>query len=156
MAPLLAALRHELPAQVPQRLQEMLEHGLRRYAGLAPLLPPLEPAALDLPLPLLARQLGISVRQFQRRCLSCLGMPLREYRRLARYGAAMTALMLQGAPARDLARLALDAGYVDQAHFTRAFTAMVGVPPGRLLRQRVHARYQLWQFTPAELESYLR
>ena len=103
----------------------------------------------------LARQLGISVRQFERRCLLDLGMPLRDYRRLARYSAAMTALMMQGASPGSLADLAQDAGYVDQSHLTRDFSAMTGVPPARFLRQRQAVQYQLWQFTRDELESYL-
>ena len=36
---------------------------------------------------------------------------------------------------RSLARIALDLGYYDQCHFTRAFTARMGVAPGTLRRQ---------------------
>jgi AraC-like DNA-binding protein len=34
----------------------------------------------------------------------------------------------------DLVRLAAELGYADQAHLTRDFTAMVGVPPARYAR----------------------
>lgn len=137
----------------PERLQAMLQRGLaaRRIAPL----PALDPDTLSQPVRTLARQLGISVRHFERRCLVSLGMPLREYRRLARYSAAMTALMMQGAAPHSLADLALQAGYVDQAHLTRDFSVLVGSPPGRFGRERSAARYQLWQFTRDELESYL-
>lgn len=119
-------------------------------------LPALDVATLSQPVCALARQLGIGVRQFERRCLVSLGMPLSECRRLARYSAPMAALMMQGASAQSLATLAQEGGYVDQAHLTRDFSAMAGAPPARFFRQRGAAQYQVWQFTREELESYLR
>lgn len=118
-------------------------------------MPPLDPENLTRPVAELAADMGVSVRQFERHCLASLGMPLRNYRRLARYSAAMTALMMQGASPQALADLALEAHYVDQAHFTRDFSAMVGQPPGRFLKRRDDAQYRLWQFTREELASYL-
>lgn len=118
-------------------------------------LPQLDPENLSRPVAALAKELGLSVRQFERHCLASLGMPLRDYRRLARYSAAMTALMMEGAGAQALADLALEAHYVDQAHFTRDFSAMVGQPPGRFLSHRGEDQYLLWQFTRDELASYL-
>jgi len=35
----------------------------------------------------------------------------------------------------DLAALAVDLGYADQAHFVRDFRDLVGVPPGSYVRQ---------------------
>lgn len=136
-------------------LQSLLESGLRKHAGNAIHLPELDLDALNRPVADIARELGIGVRQFERQCLINLGMPLRDYRRLARYSAAMTALMMQGATPQALASLAQDARYVDQAHFTRDFAAMVGTAPGRFLKQRGDAQYRLWQFTREELETYL-
>lgn len=107
------------------------------------------------PVTALAAHAGISVRQFERRCLTHFGMSLREYRRLARYSAAMVGLMTEGAAPQALAALAQDAGYVDQAHFTRDFTALVGQSPGRFLKQRAGAETRLWQFTQDELAHYL-
>ncbi len=152
-----AGLLRDLNAQpqaAPLRLQQMLAQMLGTRPAPAPL-PSLDAAAASEPVSVLARRLGISVRQFERRCLVSLGMPLREYRRLSRYSAAMVALMMQGAGAERLADLAQDAHYVDQAHFTRDFGALAGLPPGRFLKQRALAQYQLWQFTRDELESYL-
>lgn len=40
------------------------------------------------------------------------------------------------APERSLAELALDAGYADQAHLTREFTRLAGLPPAALRRSR--------------------
>ena len=42
--------------------------------------------------------------------------------------------MLAGAGSVDLAELAARLGYYDQAHFTRAFTSAVGMPPGAYAR----------------------
>lgn len=139
----------------PERLQDMLLQSLALRTASGSVAPPLLLTDVSRPVNLLAREMGLSVRQFERRCLASLGMPMREYRKLARYSAAMTALMLQGAAPPSLASLAHDAGYVDQSHFTRDFSAMVGQPPGRYIQRRTEAQYQLWQFTREELESYL-
>lgn len=136
-------------------LQNALAASLLANDRPAPRLPPLDPENLTRPVAALASDMGLSVRQFERHCLASLGMPLRDYRRLARYSAAMTALMMQGASAQALADLALEARYVDQAHFTRDFSAMVGQPPARFLKRRAEAQYRLWQFTRDELVSYL-
>ena len=137
------------------KLQCWLQDSLGTVGTEQNLLPQFDLDSLQQPVTELASQLGISVRQFERRCLSCFGMPLREYRRLARYSAAMTNLMLQGAQATVLADLAQEAGYVDQAHFTRDFSAMVGASPKRFQARRHLADVELWQFTREELESYL-
>ena len=42
--------------------------------------------------------------------------------------------MLARGEHRDLSQLAADLGYCDQAHFTRAFTGAVGMPPGSYVR----------------------
>ena len=136
-------------------LQAILENAMQAHGAGTPAIPVLDHATLNQPIPKLAREFGISARQFERRCLVSLGMPLREYRRLARYSTAMAALMVQGAAPVSLANLAQEAGYVDQAHLTRDFAVMVGQPPGRFTRQRADPRYQLWQFSPEELATYL-
>jgi len=40
-------------------------------------------------------------------------------------------------PARDLATMAAQAGYADQAHLTRECRALAGLTPAALARQRV-------------------
>lgn len=150
----LARATDQVEEQAPAWLQEALQARLGAREP-PPALPALDLDSVDRPVSDLARELGISVRQLERRCLDCLGMPLRDYRRLVRYSAAMTALMMQGASPQALASLAQDARYVDQSHFTRDFSAMVGQPPGRFLKRRDDAQYQLWQFTREELENYL-
>ena len=53
---------------------------------------------------------------------------------LARYRLQDAAGVLAGAGSVDLAELAARLGYYDQAHFTRAFTSAVGMPPGAYAR----------------------
>ena len=79
----------------------------------------------------LPRRLGTSARTLSRRLTAALGLRPKEYARLARFGRARELL---GAPGITLARLALEAGYADQAHLANEFRRIAGVPPGRLRR----------------------
>jgi AraC family transcriptional regulator len=56
------------------------------------------------------------------------GMTVTEYARSLRLEWARTQLALEDVP---LARLAADAGFADQSHFTRAFRLHTGLTPGR-------------------------
>ena len=56
------------------------------------------------------------------------GVTLAEYSRALRLDWARTQIALGET---SLARVALDAGFADQSHFTRAFRCLVGVTPGR-------------------------
>jgi AraC-like DNA-binding protein len=77
----------------------------------------------------LARDLGVSERQLRRRVTSTIGYGPRRLARILRLGHA-----LQAARAGDdLARVAFDAGYADQAHFTHDCRELAGVPPSLLL-----------------------
>jgi AraC-like DNA-binding protein len=76
-----------------------------------------------------AGALNLSARQLQRRCLAAFG-----------YGPKMLARVLRMGRALDLARggaglaaAAADAGYADQAHFTREVRALAGTTPTTLL-----------------------
>ncbi len=53
---------------------------------------------------------------------------------LARYRLQDAADVLAGGEPVDLAQLSAQLGYYDQAHFTRAFTSAVGMPPGTYAR----------------------
>ena len=53
---------------------------------------------------------------------------------LARYRLQDAADVLARGEHRDLSQLAADLGYCGQAHFTRAFTGAVGMPPGGYVR----------------------
>lgn len=139
----------------------VLEDFLLRRPGagtrLPPALPPLSFERLFLPVGALAKESGLGARQFERRFLAHHGVALRDYRRLARFALALSVLMrAQGRP--SLARAAYDAGYVDQAHFSRDFRQFVGDTPSGFLARREDdsSGYGFWQFGCAELESFTR
>ena len=80
------------------------------------------------PVPDLADDLGLSERQLRRRVTAAVGYgpktlaAVLRLRRALRLGAAC-----------GLADLAATAGYADQAHMTREFRRLAGLPPGALL-----------------------
>lgn len=75
----------------------------------------------------LAARAGVSLRTLQRQFTGYLGIgPKWVVQRFRLLDAAAAAH--DGAPT-DWARLAVELGFSDQAHLTRAFTAVVGTPP---------------------------
>jgi AraC-like DNA-binding protein len=58
-----------------------------------------------------------------------LGITPKAYARLLRFRHA-TALIMETSPRRSLADVATEAGYYDQSHLTRDFTALAGLTPG--------------------------
>jgi AraC-like DNA-binding protein len=83
----------------------------------------------------LARSLGCSPFHLSRLFRRVTGLPLRRH--LARLRARAAAERIAGGT-RDLTRLALELGFADHAHFTRAFRAEWGLPPSRF-RERLRA-----------------
>ncbi|WP_172979951.1 helix-turn-helix domain-containing protein [Agromyces agglutinans] len=81
----------------------------------------------------LAAIAGVGVRQLERLVREQLGLTPKWLIRRYRLQEAATRLTAADRPA--LADLAAELGYADQAHFTREFSAVVGVPPGRYLRE---------------------
>jgi AraC-like DNA-binding protein len=88
--------------------------------------------------------LGIGDRQLRRRFGDAVGYGPKTLERILRFqrflalacgdAAAAAATTARGADVRpDLARLALDAGYADQAHLTRECSRLAGLPPAALL-----------------------
>lgn len=80
----------------------------------------------------LAAQVGVTSRTLERLVRSHIGLTplwLIECRRLQH---AATTLRLE--PGTDLAALAADLGYADQAHLTRRYRAVVGETPGATRR----------------------
>ena len=79
-----------------------------------------------------ARATGISTRTLQRWFGHYLGLSPAWV--LARYRLQDAADVLAAGESVDLADLAYRLGYFDQAHFTKAFAAAVGMPPGAYAR----------------------
>ena len=72
---------------------------------------------------------GWSRRHMTERFHRQLGVPPKAYARLLRFEHA-AALLVDAAPGRTLADVAIAAGYYDQSHLTRDFAALAGMTPG--------------------------
>jgi AraC-like DNA-binding protein len=77
----------------------------------------------------LADELGVSERQLRRRVTAAVGYGPRRLARVLRLGHALSAARAGD----ELARVAFEAGYADQAHFTHDCRELAGVPPSVLL-----------------------
>jgi AraC-like DNA-binding protein len=98
-----------------------------------------------------ADDIGLSLRQLRRRCHDAVGYgpkTLQRVLRFRRFVSRIDALSHDPAsPARarldraglDLAGLAAQAGYADQAHLTRECGSLAGLTPAALARQRAAA-----------------
>ena len=75
--------------------------------------------------------LGIGDRQLRRRFADAVGYGPKTLQRVLRFQRFLALAARDAAP--DLAWLALDAGYADQAHLTRECTRLAGLPPAALL-----------------------
>lgn len=81
----------------------------------------------------LAERAGVSLRTLQRQFTAYLGIgPKWVVQRFRLLDAAAAA---HGGEPTDWARLAHELGFSDQAHLTRAFTAVVGTPPATYERE---------------------
>jgi len=79
-----------------------------------------------------ARALGLSERQLERRFTARVGVAPKRYAGLVRFERASRLVLT----APSLTHAALDAGYYDQSHFIREFRRYAGVSPGRFARGR--------------------
>jgi AraC-like DNA-binding protein len=104
---------HELAAAVAERLSDAPDPLVRAAATGTP-----------------REALGIGDRQLRRRFADAVGYGPKTLERILRFQRFLT---LAAGPDRDLARLALEAGYADQAHLTRECTRLAGLPPAALL-----------------------
>ncbi|MBL8594962.1 MAG: AraC family transcriptional regulator [Devosia sp.] len=73
-----------------------------------------------------ARLLGVSERTLHRRMIARTGRPPSFWLDLARARRALACLSTD----MTLVEIAMEAGFADQAHFTRSFGARFGEPPG--------------------------
>jgi AraC-like DNA-binding protein len=82
-----------------------------------------------------AERLGIGERQLRRRCQAAAGYGPRMLARVLRFRRFVDRVDRGGA-AGDLAVIAADTGYADQAHLTRESTRLAGLAPAALARSR--------------------
>ncbi len=87
--------------------------------------------APDTPVADLAREAGVHRAHFSRRFQRHTGLTPTEFRLLRKSAAAMRRT-LDGEV--SLAQAALEAGFADQAHWTRTCRVLAGIPPGRVRR----------------------
>ena len=83
----------------------------------------------------LAAELGLSDRQLRRRAHAAVGYGPKTLHRVLRFRGFLAAADRDG-PGADLARLAFETGYADQAHLSRECGRLAGLAPAALLRER--------------------
>ena len=81
----------------------------------------------------LAGALWISERQLRRRCTRAVGVSPKALHRILRFQRFLALAWTLEQPSTQLARLAAEAGYADQAHLTREATRLEGRSPRTLL-----------------------
>ncbi len=96
-----------------------------------------------------AADLGVSERHLYRRCRAAVGYGPATLRRVLRFRRFVSGIDQMAVPP-DLARLATETGYVDQAHLTRESTRLAGLPPAALARARRHGRVQMTRSSDEE------
>jgi AraC-like DNA-binding protein len=79
-----------------------------------------------------ARTLGLGERHAQRQFRSQVGLTAAQARRLQRMNEAVFALRNPSGTGENLADLAAELGFADQAHMARELRALTGLPPAQL------------------------
>ncbi len=82
-----------------------------------------------------AQDVGLSARQFRRRCHAAAGYGPKTLQRVLRFQRFVRMTDVPGGPP-DLAAAAVRAGYADQAHLTRECADLSGLTPVALARAR--------------------
>jgi AraC-like DNA-binding protein len=90
---------------------------------------------------IVADRLGVSERQLRRRCQAAVGYGPATLRRVLRFRRFVSWIDADGgmggaADDGDLARVAADLGYADQAHLTRESVRLAGLTPAALIASR--------------------
>jgi AraC-like DNA-binding protein len=83
-----------------------------------------------------AAEVGLSLRQLRRRCHAVVGYGPKTLQRVLRFR-QFVARVDAHPDVLDLAAIAAEAGYADQAHLTRECARLAGLTPAALVRQRV-------------------
>jgi AraC-like DNA-binding protein len=126
----------------PRHAAHLLEEEVARRLASAVPPDPLVLAAVSRLQPWLPSSVGertadlyVSPRQLRRRFVAALGYGPKTFQRIVRFQGVLA--LAQGYRGRriDLARLAQEAGYADQAHLTRESDALAGLPPRAFLAE---------------------
>ena len=85
-----------------------------------------------------AADIGLSMRQLRRRCHAAVGYGPKTLQRVLRFRRFVSRIDASpdGPDRLDLAAIAAEAGYADQAHLTRECGKLSGLTPAALARQR--------------------
>ncbi len=85
-----------------------------------------------------AAEIGLSLRQLRRRCDATVGYGPKTLQRILRFRRFVDRIDARAADGLtpDLAAIAAEAGYADQAHLTRECRQLAGMTPAALARQR--------------------
>jgi AraC-like DNA-binding protein len=84
----------------------------------------------------IAAELALSPRQLRRRCQAAVGYGPKTLQRVLRFRRFVSRVDAAPSSRLDLAALAADAGYADQAHLTRECAQLSGLTPAALARHR--------------------
>jgi methylphosphotriester-DNA--protein-cysteine methyltransferase len=82
-----------------------------------------------------AAEIGLSVRQLRRRCHAAVGYGPKTLQRILRFR-RFVARIDRDQHLGDLAAVAAETGYADQAHLTRECVTLAGLTPVALARKR--------------------
>ena len=82
-----------------------------------------------------AAEIGLSLRQLRRRCQAVVGYGPKTLQRVLRFRGFVSRVDARP-EVLDLAAIAAEAGYADQAHLTRECGRLSGMTPAALARQR--------------------
>ncbi|HEY7881566.1 MAG TPA: helix-turn-helix domain-containing protein, partial [Streptosporangiaceae bacterium] len=82
-----------------------------------------------------AAEVGLSLRQLRRRCQAVVGYGPKTLQRVLRFRGFVSRVDARP-EILDLAAIAAEAGYADQAHMTRECRRLSGMTPAALARQR--------------------
>lgn len=95
-----------------------------------------------------AEQLGIGIRQLERRCKRAFGLDPRQWLQVKRFESSLRHLALDDAPLVDVSA---EAGYADQSHMTRIYRRAAGHTPGQTKDAIDSDTPGYWAFKPAKI-----
>lgn len=98
----------------------------------------------------IAAAFHISERQLERKVLQAFGLPLRDMRRIVRFGLTLPQLLAPGVAWGELTRIAQECGYYDQAHMHREFSELSGLGPIDLVRKIKSDDSAYWMYRIAQ------